>query len=221
MARARFRRKDLKRPDEFVSRGRQLIEWATTHGRLVSWVAGGIVLIVVVVAGFFSVRGARIRQANEDLSHALADFHGGQYRRAATQLADVASRWQSTTAGRVAGLYAANADLHTDDVETAAALLQDALATRDWPPYLHQQALVVLGYALERKADVQGAAGRYAEAAAAEGPYTPLAILSEARCREQAGEKDKARALYERFKRAYPEAPEKEIVAGKLDELAG
>ena len=81
-------------------------------------------------------------------------------------------------------------------------------------------ALLSLGFALEHKGDLPAAADRYAEAGGMEGPYTALALLGEARCREHAGEKDKARALYERFTREFPQAPEADVVEAKIGQLA-
>ncbi len=219
MARRRFRRKDLKRPDEFVSRGTQLLDWASANARVLGWSGIGAAAGVLLILGFISMRGARLRQANEDLTHALAGFHDGRYSEAATQLADVASRWQSTSAGRIAGLYAANADLRSDNFETATVLLQDVLNKDNWPPYLRQQGLVALAYALEHKGDMATAASRYAEASALEGPYTGAALLGEARCREQVGEKDRARDLYERFTHDFPDAPDAELAKSGIDRL--
>ena len=196
-----------------------MLDWGTENARVLSWSAAAVAVLVLLVMGFVSVRNARVRQANEDLSHALADYRDGHYAPAASQLADVASRWQSTAAGRIAGLYAANADLNADNFETATVLLQDVLSARDWPSYLQQQALVDLGFALEHKGDAAGAAGRYATAAGLDGPYTAQALLGEARCREQMGDKDKARQLYEQLQRDFPQSGEGEVAAAKLDEL--
>jgi TolA-binding protein len=217
MARRRFRRKDLKRPDEFVSRGRQVLDWGVAHARVLSWSVAGVVALAVLIMGFVAIRAARVRQANEDLSHALADFRDGHYAQAGSQLAEVASRWQSTAAGRIAGLYAANADLNADNFETATVLLNGLLSKDDWPSYLRQQALIDLGYALEHKGDNAGAAGHYAEAASVDGPYTAVALLGEARCREQAGEKDKAREIYERLEHEFPQGSEADLAGAELE----
>jgi len=220
MARRRYRRKDLRRPDEFVNRGNQVIVWVRGNTRLVSQAGGVGLAVVLVVGGIFSVRSARARQANDDLTQALAEFRAGHYSQAAIQLGQVASRWQSTPAGNVAALYAANADLKAGNAAAATELLQSALpAANTWPPYLRQQALLALAYALERKGDTTGAVGHFNEAAGLEGPYTSAAILGEARCREQAGEKDAARKLYERFVREFPQAAEVEIGNSKVAAL--
>jgi tetratricopeptide (TPR) repeat protein len=221
MPRTRFRRKDLKRPDKFVSRGRQLLVWVGENRRRVTQVAAGIAVVAVLVTGFFSVRGARARQANEDLSRGLVELHNGNYSQAATHLADVASRWGATAPGRIATLYAASADIRASNFETAALLLQDVVAEPQWPPYLRQQALTNLAFALERKGDLAAAAGRYAEASGVQGPYTALAIVGEARCREGLGDKEAARKLYERLTREFPQASENELISAKMAELAG
>ena len=220
MARTRFRRKDLKRPDEFISRGHQLLRWGRENTRLLARVGGGVALVVLAVGGFFSVRAARLRQANEDLDRALGTFRAGNYSQAATQLSDVANRWGATTPGRVATLYAASADIQSNNFETAALLLQDVLDARQWPSYLQQQALVNLAYALERKGDAAAAATRYDEATGVSGPYTPFALLGAARCREQLGDRDNARKAYERLVHEFPQAPEVDVVNAKLAELA-
>jgi predicted negative regulator of RcsB-dependent stress response len=221
MARTRFRRKDLKRPDEFVSQGRQLILWAQDNSRFLYQILGGVAAAFLIVGVFFSVRGARARQANEDLSRALGEYRAGRYSEAATQLADVGNRWGSTTAGGIATLYAASADLKANNFESAALLLQDALAARQWPPYLRQQVLVSLAFALESKGDAAAAAARYGEGGAIAGPYTVPAILGEARCREVLGEREAARKLYERLVREFPHVPEVEAINAKVMQLAG
>ncbi len=219
MARRRYRRKDLRRPDEFVSRGRHVLEWAQTNTRLVAQIAGAVAVAMLLIVGIFSVRSARSRQANDDLSQALANLHAGRNSEAATQLIDVANRWPSTTPGRVARLFAADANLKTGNLDGAAAAVQDLLEIHDWPPYLHQQALFTLGSVLDRKNDLANAASRYNEAASLDGPYTGMAILGEASCRERLGEKEPARKLYERFVREFPQAPDTEILNAKVAAL--
>ena len=221
MARQRFRRKDLKRPDEFVTRGRAFIQWASGNVQTLSWAAGGFAVAVLAIAGLFSQRTARVRQANEDLAQALTGFQAARYADAASQLAGVADRWQSTPIGHIASLYAAEAEAKANNVDAASTRLRDIVAAGQPSSYLRQQALVALGAVLERKGDVAAAAEQYAQAIKAEGPYTATAILGEARCREQAGEKDKARTLYERFAQEFSQAPEIEIVQAKISALKG
>jgi tetratricopeptide (TPR) repeat protein len=213
----RFRRKDLKRPDEFVTAGRRLLEWTQQNSRRAYQLGGAFVAVLVVVGAFYSLRGARARQANEDLAQALSGLRAGHYAEATTQLADVATRWQSTGPGRVAKLLAAGAALKANNYETVTTLLADVPESADWPVYLRQQALVTLAFALEQKGDAKAAAGRYAEAAGLSGPFEAEALLGEARCRQQLGESDAARQLYERFAHEFPQAAELEGMNLRID----
>ena len=81
MARQRFRRKDLKRPDEFVSRGNQFIDWARNNTRMLIQVGAGVLVVGLIIAGVLSAHSARTRQANEDFATALAAYHSRQLRR--------------------------------------------------------------------------------------------------------------------------------------------
>lgn len=218
MGRRRFRRKDLKRPDEFISHGWQFLTWAAENSRRLSWGLAAVAVVALLIAAAASIRSARVRQANEDLGRALVEFRAGHYGPAATELAAVANRWKATAAGQLAALYAANADLKSDNIEAAIALLQELVGRRDWAPYLRQEALFDLGVALERKADSASAAARYQEAAAIDGPYAGPAVLAEARCRQSLGERDKVQALYQRYAHDFPDAAEAEVVAAKLSQ---
>jgi len=220
MARSRFRRKDIKRPDEFVSAGRQAVIWAGDNSRRLYQALGAFAVILVVAGAFYSLRGARARQANEDLGSGLALLRSGKYGDAATQLTEVANRWQTTGPGQVARLYAASASVKAGNYDAAATLLADAVQGGALAPYLRQQALVTLAFALEQKGDTAGAATRYQEAAGMEGPFTGEAILGEARCRERLGNTAAARDLYQRYAREFPTAPDVSHATAKADELS-
>ena len=219
MPRRRFRRKELKRPDEFVSHGWQVIEWSVTHRTTLAWIGGGLALLALLAAGAGAVRSARRTQANADLAQGLAGYAAGNYAQAATQFADVASRSSSTMLGAVADLLAASADVRAGNLDAAAPRLQAAASADETGGYLRQQALLGQAVLAERQGDMAAAAARYAEAAGASGPYTVLALLGDARCRERLGEKDKARELYERVAREYAQTPEIEIVRARIEAL--
>lgn len=203
-----------------MTQGWQLLTWAGEHSRQVTWGIAGIVIVALLITGFVSLRGARLRQANEELGQALGEFRSGHYADAATQLTDVASRWQSTAPGRIAALYAANADLKAKKLDAAISGFQALAGFHGWPSYLRQEVLVGLAEALQQKGDTGTAATNYEKAASLSGPYRATAIFSEARCREQLGEKDKARDLYQRYQLDFPNGPEGELAAARLEALA-
>jgi hypothetical protein len=178
----------------------------------------GIAILVVAIgiAGVFSWRAARTRQANDDLGRALTEYRAARYAQAATQFMEVAERWGSTPAGHLARIYAAQADLRADNVGNAVTVLQEARKGNGLPAYLQQEIVLTLGYASERSSDPAGAAARYQEAASMEGPYTATAIYAEARVRQQLGDNDAARKLQERLVTEFSTAPDAELVRGML-----
>ena len=216
MPRARFRRKDLKRPDEFVSRGRDVIDWAQDNLRLVGQIAAACAVVFIGLAAFVSMRAARSRQANEDLAHALAEFRGGRYSAAATQLSDVAGRWSATTPGEIARLYGAQADLRANNLASATTALKEADSYANLPSYLKQQVKLSSGYAFEQDGKPKEAAEAYSQAAALEGPYTASALLGQARADEAQGDKAGAMKLYERLLNEFSQIPEIDQIKAKL-----
>ena len=213
---ARIRRKDLKRPDEFVTVTTQVLAWSREHQRMLTGVGAVVGVAIVAVSAVIGVRTARVRDANIDLARALAVYREpAKTAEAAKQLAEVSDRWSGTTAGDVAQLLAAATELRRDNVDSALTMLQ-AAAGREWPPYLKQQLLMTWGAALEKKGQGPDAISKYAEAASVGGPYTFEALLAQAHAQEAAGDKTKAQALYEQIKRDFPDAPDHELIDSKL-----
>lgn len=221
MPRQRFQRKDLKRPDEFVSEGLQLLEWARGKQQLLIGIGAGAALLAVAFLAVTSLRDARTRQSSDDLSEALQELQAKRFAEAATKLTDVSNRWQSTAPGRAARLLAADAQIRAASYDAAAGLLQQLPEKESWPSYLQQHAAVTQASAAEGKGDYAAAAARFAEASGLEGPYTALAVYGEARCRELSGEREQAQKLYERLTREFPGSPENEMATTKLDALKG
>lgn len=220
MSRTRFRRKDLKQPDEFVSAGRRALLWAGEHRQRLYQALGALAVVLVFIGGFYSLQGARARQANEELGVALGALREGKYAEAARQFGEVASQWASTGPGLVAHLYAAGAQLQAGNPGAVPALVEPVLKKGGLPSYLRQQALVTLAFALEQQGDLAKAATRYREAAAEDGPFTGEALLGEARCREKLGEAATARELYQRYVREFPGAPDVARISARAEALA-
>jgi len=215
----RLRRKDLKRPDEFVTISTRVLAWAGSHRRLAIGSGAAVVVLVVAITAALGLRGARDRDANADLARAWARYHESNGSGAASQLAEVGRRWSGAGAGTAAKVLAAAAELRADNAESALVQIQDVLAEPTLPTFLRQESLVAYGFALEKKGQRDEAIAKYGEAAAIDGPYTATAILAEARVRSAAGQKDQARSLYERLQKDFPEVADREQIAAKLATL--
>lgn len=217
MARStRIRRKDLKRPDEFLTLTSQALEWARTNQRTLVVAGIAAVLIVVGVTGFIALRRARQRDANADLARALGSYRETKPSDAAKQLSEVSQRWSSTAAGEFAALLAADAEVRAANPKAAIAGFESVLASPDLPPYLRQQAMLGYGSALEQQGQAKEALSKYTEAAEADGPYKPQAMLAAARLHDQLGQHAEAVALYQKVQQDFPDVAKREGVELKL-----
>ena len=213
---ARFRRKDLKRPDVFLTTSQRIIEWGISHQRELAIAGATAIAALLLIAGYGVLSSARMRQANEELGVALNEFRAERFAAAAPQLATVADGWTSIDVGTVARLYAADAYLAAGNPAEAKKQLEKALSNPLPAAYLNQQAVLNLGLALERENDLVAAADQYRKALEMDGPYRALALLREARAREKLSDKDRAEELYETFIAEFPGQPEVQVLEAKL-----
>jgi outer membrane protein assembly factor BamD (BamD/ComL family) len=217
LAKTRIRRKDLRKPDEFVTATRSALTWTTQHMQVAAGVGGAILVLLLVLALSSAFRSARMRDANSDLARAMATLRASNLAGAKTELQEVAKRWESTPIASLAAVLAANTEVRAGDADAAITAIGQLLApSNDLPPYLHQQLLAAWGAALVAKGSWKEAADKYAAAGQMDGPYTGDALLGEARAREKAGETDKAKELYRKLYDQFPDQPQREVIADKL-----
>jgi tetratricopeptide (TPR) repeat protein len=214
---ARLRRKDIKRPDEFITLTSHALGWVRQHRQLATWGGVGLLVCLVAVGVATAYRGARERDANADLSRALTKLASNDYSGAASELMEVSGRWEGTGVSPVAGLLGANAALRAGDADKAITELTRLQArSSELPAYLQQQLLVAWGAALESKQQWLDAATKYKEATILTGPYTVEAMMGEARTRELGGQADIALELYREVYEQFPDLPDRDMVAAKL-----
>ncbi len=214
---ARIRRKDLRRPDEFVTLTNRSMAYVKEHSRQVGWIAAVAAVALIAVIAFFSARSNQARRASDVLGRGLGAFKGGNYEEAIAEFRNYGDESSHSPIGPPQ-LYVGEAQLATGKYDDAAAALQKA-APEAQVPYVRQSGLVSLGYALEEKKDYAGAADRFHAAAEISGPYTAVAVLGEARNRELAGDKAAAKEAYSRYIQEYPQAPERAMAEARRDRL--
>jgi len=213
----RLRRKDIKRPDEFVTLSNQALNWVREHQQLATWGGAALVAVLIAIGIATAYRSARDRDANADLARAMAKLEANDYSRAAAEFIDLSGRWDGTGVAPVAALLGANAAIRGGDADKAIDTLTRLQSkSASLPPYMQQELLLAWAAALETKQQWLDAAGKYKEAAAVAGPYTGEAILGEARTRELGGDADRAHELYRQAYEQFPDLPDRDVVAAKL-----
>ena len=207
-------RKQLRRPDEFITTTRRIVEWTRQNSTTAIAVTGGAVALLLAIGFYGSFQDSQGRESNADLASGIATFSAGEFGRAAAQFAKATEQWSDTHVAGIARLLEADSKLRTGDAEGAIEALR-GLDPAGLPFYLRQQSKFVWAGALEQQKKWSEAADRYAAAAASEGPYTGDALVGEARCRANAGEVERARELYRTVVEQYPDRYDKDQLAAK------
>jgi hypothetical protein len=217
--RKRLHRKELKQPDEFLTLTAKALIWGRAHPQFVTWGTIGALVVAVAIFVFTAFQSARSNDSNTDLGRVMLAHQSDASAEAAKAFAEVAQRWSSTPAGKVAAILAANAELRQGNEAGGADLLKQLLDARDGlPDYIRQELLFDWGYSLERRESWNDAAEKYAAAAALQGPFAAPALLGEARVRERAGDTERAQQLYAVFAEKFPDFPDHAMISAKIAE---
>jgi len=212
-------RKELRRPDEFVSLTGRAIQYAQTHQRTVAWAAAGVVVVILGVLAVIGFRHTRMQQANTNLARAMALFNENKLPEAIKAFDDIANNASNPEEFvEIARLYSAQAELRQGQFVRAMAGFDGAEGGVGG--FLQQRALLNHAYALEGNQQFEDAARHFTQAATAGGPYTPAAVLGEARNWERAGDTAKAKDAYQKYVSQYPDAPEKAVAEARVAALS-
>jgi tetratricopeptide (TPR) repeat protein len=220
MARAadrhRFRRKDLREPDELATLTGQAAAWLGAHRTMA--VSAGVALLVVAAIALVMARMRLVRDeaATRDFQAAYETFQTGEFADAAVAFDALADQYPRAPYGRLARLYRAHAFARQGENTRAIAAYQDYLGLASKDGFLRQEALASLGYAKEAVGDLEGALDAYREAGDLEGPYRTDALLATARLHEAAGRTDEAHEIYVRLDKEAADAGLKALLQPKL-----
>jgi hypothetical protein len=211
-------RKELRRPDEFVTLTTRAVQYAQTHTRTVAWAAALLVALILGGLALASFRSAQWQQANAGLARAMALFNENKLPEAAKAFDDIVQQGSAPEIfADIARIYSAQVALRQGEFARAAAGFDAAAGGAGG--FLAQRALVNQAYALEGNQQFGDAARHFAQAAAAGGPYSAVALLGEARSWERSGDAAKAKLGYEKYLKEFPEGPEKALAEARLAAL--
>jgi len=221
LSRQRLTKKQI-REDPVLAAIKDARSWITDHANLLLIAAGAVILILGVSTAIRNARANAEADAATQLAQAQYNLWGDNFEQA-RQLADeVVSRWPGTRSAHLAQLIKADALYGTGDAPGALAAYDAFLAGKS--------ADVLRLAALRGRAAATEDAGRPAEAAE---QYEALArqhdlgtvkaadLSSAARCHEQAGDPEAARALYAEVADAFPNTQQGQLAKLKLEQLGG
>ncbi|HJU28702.1 MAG TPA: tetratricopeptide repeat protein [Candidatus Binataceae bacterium] len=211
-------RKELKRPDEFVTFVDSVGEFLADN--LFRVIIGAVVVIALVAAGFAIsfYESHRTRVAAEDFYQGMRSLEHKDYKQAEQKFVELARSHGNSAPGRLAQFYLASAYLDDKQPAKARDTLEAFLKRPDRTTFT-QMALAQLGVANEDMGDYRDAHEAYLRAAMMDGPQKRIAELGVARTLALLGRKTEAIAAYQRFLKENPFSQERDSVVEALATL--
>jgi len=186
-------------------------------------IAAGIVLAVILAVVWVGRAQTKAEgEANRVLAEASANYWQGGYSRA-IQLSDqVMSDYKTTKAANDARRIKGDALFWSGSFDSAATLYKDYIAHASGSSPVRAAVEQSLAFALESKRDFAGAAAQFEKIAPTQPDRNSEAdmLLCAGRSYAEAGQNDKARALYQRVADDYKDSPslshDAEVYLGEL-----
>ena len=225
MAKRKIRKKELKKPDEFITLSGKVIVWCRDNTRLLAAAAAVVAFLLLVTSGFFVFRASRETKARSLYEQAVALYpadstgSGGPlaYTASAAKLEEVKRRYGSTKVGINASVDLGNIYFQQAEYERAIACYNDYLQRTDSTHSLHDQVLESLGETLEAKGAWQEALEVYQRLASEGAPvYKTQAQLYLGRVYERVGDRQEAMTRYQNYLKENPTALDGEWIKTKL-----
>ena len=225
MTAKKIRKKDLKKPDEFIALSTRIIIWSQNNIRLLTGAIGGIALLGLVVGGVVIVKAkkeARARSLYEEAlslypTATISEASALEYAAVAAKLEEVKNIYASTAAGTNALVDLGNVYFQSGDYDKAITSYTDFLRRTDAKNGLHALVLESLGESYEAKGSYEEALEVYQRLARESAPvYQTQAQLCLGRVYEALGDQNKAMNHYENYLNANPGAQFGELIRIKL-----
>jgi predicted negative regulator of RcsB-dependent stress response len=214
----RITRKDIRRPDRFVTMVRRFLSLSAAHrAALIAGIAASLAVLALLV-GWDFYRSRQNRIASEEYARAVDLYHTGRYREALEALNRL-EIYRSSFYSRLGMLYSANAQASLQDTNRAIETLQRLLSKESKEPVVRQGAYTSLGYLQEERGQFAEAAASFGEAEKIVGPLTADATLGRARSNRLAGNLKEAAASYRKFLTENPDSERASEIAFRIQEL--
>ena len=199
----RITRKDIRRPDQFVSLSNRFFHYLRKHKKPVAASAALVAALLLALWIWDLYRVRQNRLAAEEYSKAVALYHGGKYREALEALGRV-SIYRSTIYSRLGLLYQANSYMGLKEKDKALLALEELIQRERKDTFIRQLALLTLAYAKEDQGKCEEAVRSFEEATKIPGPFSEEALLGKARCSIQTQNLKEALSSYRQYLTNYP-----------------
>src|SRR5437867_1937366 len=199
----RITRKDIRRPDQFITLTGKVLELFAQHRTKFLALLILIVALLFAAWGWDLYRNRQNRLAAHEFSRALDLYHNSKYREALEALARL-DIYRSSNYSALGLLYQAHSYIALKDSSNAEAKLQELLRREKKDPLLRQLALLTLGYTQERSGRFKEAVQSFSQAETLQGSFKEEALLAKARSSTLMHNYNEALNAYRQFVLNYP-----------------
>lgn len=208
MAKRKIRKKELKKPDEFLTFSSRIIAWCQDNIRIVIGVLASVAVLLLITSAVFLFKAKRETKARALYEEALSLYQvespgnagAANYSMATAKLEEVKQRYRSTRVANYVLIDLGNIYFQEGDYEKAISCYTDFLQRTDVSDPLHDQALESLGETYEAKGSWQEAVEVYQRLGSEGAPaYQTQAQLYLGRVYEAIGDKQKAMTHYDNY----------------------
>ena len=210
MSPRRITKKEMKE-DKLVTTAFKLSEWIQKHLNQVLMVAGGVVLVAIVVFFIFSSKAKREQKAAELLGKATLEFQTGNASQAITDLNTVMEKYGGTKDAGQATFYLATVHFYAKDYARSQAIFQSFVEKyKDEDPLLLASAQAGIAECHMEIGEFQAAGDNFVKAVSSkpDGLLAPQYLFSAGRAYLKANQKEKAKEVFKRLIDQYPDSKE-------------
>ena len=198
-------RRKLRAPDEFTTRSAQVIQYVQAHRKKVSFIAGGVLLVIIAIFAYRMYQDGQEARASSLVSMAMEGF--GKDPKNGALFERIARDYPGTKGGRLAALYLAHSLYRQGRNEEAAKAYQKLAEDSAAPELLRTEAILGRGYALVTLKRCEEAESAFKQTPAKASFAQQQAQLAIGQCYELKGDSREALKHFQEFAGRFPESP--------------
>ncbi len=209
MSPRRITKREMKE-DKVVTTVFKLSEWIQKHLNQVLMVAGGVVLVAIVVFFIFSSKAKRNQKAAELFGKATLEFQTGNANQAIADLHTVMDKYGGTKDAGQATFYLATVYFYAKDYTRSQAIFQRFIEKYKEDPLLLASAQAGIAECHMENGDFQAAGDNFVKAVSfkPDGLLAPQYLFSAGRAYLKTNQKEKAKEVFKRLIDQYSDSQE-------------
>lgn len=211
-------RKELKRPDEFMTFVESVRDFVLANLNQVLISAGIVAAAAIIAIATYAYERRRDNIAGDQFYSALSALNQKNYQQAKDTFEKLAADEPGREVGRLARFYLGACYYQSGNLEKARDSLVAYMAEAHDPIFMNL-ALVQLGTIYEQLGDAKKAEGAYSQASIVDGPAQMTAELGVARMLLKQGDRDGAIKSYRRFLETHPYSRDRQTAIEALAQL--